>query len=66
MSFCSPDPTNDIANDILWGAEEIAEAIGRKPGPVYHMLELGHLPARKVGRLWTASRRKLLAHLAGE
>ena len=60
-----PDSPAD-ANDVVWGADEIAAVVNRKRRPTYHMLENGLLPARKVGRLWVASRRKLIAHVAGE
>ncbi len=53
-------------SDIIWGGENIAKVIHRSIRATFHMLEQGHLPARKVGRLWSASRRRLLAHLAGE
>jgi hypothetical protein len=57
-------------SDVLWGAKAIGHEAGivddsgevniRK---VFHQLENGHLPARKVGRLWqstkTAIRRAL-------
>jgi hypothetical protein len=57
-------------SDVLWGAE----AIGREANIVdesgevdirklYYMLEMGYLPAKKVGRAWmsttTAIRRAL-------
>jgi hypothetical protein len=52
--------------DLVWGGEAIAKVINREPAPTFRMLELGHLPARKVGGRWAASRSKLLAYLAGE
>ena len=59
---CRTDPNQDI----LWGPGAIGQVIGRSERATFHMLESGHLPARKVGRLWSASRRRLLAHLAGD
>lgn len=59
-----PEPSGET--DILWGATAIGQAIGRSPRSTFHMLERGSLPARKVGRLWSASRSKLLAFVAGE
>lgn len=56
----------DNSSDILWGAERIAQVIGRPIRPTFFLLERGYLPAKKVGKLWCASRRRLLAHLAGE
>lgn len=45
--------------DIVWGAREIARLIGMTPKAVFHMLERGQIPARKVGRRWCASRAAL-------
>jgi hypothetical protein len=46
--------------DILWGAEEIGEFIGRSARMTFHMLSNGELPGRKVGGRWCASRSKLV------
>lgn len=54
---------SDQENDLIWGAEEIAKVIGRTPRQTFHMLTEEHLPAKKVGGRWVASRRKLLAAL---
>ena len=59
-------PTDD--DQIVWGAEAIAEAIGRKGDApaVFRLLERGHLPpAKKIGRRWCASRRKLVELCGG-
>jgi len=47
--------------DLIWGIEEIADAIGRTPRQTYHMLVSGHLPAKQVGNRWVAERSKLVA-----
>ena len=52
--------------DLVWGASAIAKAIGRPPRAVFHMLEAGHLPARRIGGRWVASRRKLIDALVGD
>jgi hypothetical protein len=49
------------ASDLVWGAGGIAEVIGLPRAAVYHKLDRGHLPARKVGSQWVASRKRLLA-----
>jgi hypothetical protein len=54
------------APDVLWGAAEIGGAIGKAARPTFHLLETGHLPARKIGGRWCASRRKLLEALVGD
>jgi excisionase family DNA binding protein len=45
--------------DVIWGAQAIAKAIGRTPRSVYHLLESGALPARRVGGRWCISRAAL-------
>jgi hypothetical protein len=54
-----------------------AEAIGREAGVIdengkvdlrktFYLLEKGHLPGTKVGRLWVSTPRRLRALFAGE
>lgn len=59
------DP-RDLTDDIVWEVAAIAKVIGRTERQTNHMLAAGHLPARKVGGRWVASRRKLLAAVLGE
>jgi hypothetical protein len=49
-------------SDILWGAEAIGRAanivdakgaVDRRK--VFYQLEIGNLPAKKVGRIWVSS-----------
>ena len=54
------------APDVLWGADEIGRTIGKPIRATFHLLEAGHLPARKIGGRWCASRRKLLEALIGD
>jgi hypothetical protein len=49
------------SSDLVWGAGAIAKVIGLPVAATYHKLEHGHLPARKVGAQWVASRKRLLA-----
>lgn len=46
---------------LVWGAEAIAEIIGRSVRATFHMLDKGELPAKKVGGRWVAERSKLIA-----
>ncbi|MDK1377120.1 MULTISPECIES: helix-turn-helix domain-containing protein [unclassified Sinorhizobium] len=46
--------------DLIWGAEEIAKFIGRSQRAVFHMLDNGELPAKKVGGRWVAERSQLI------
>jgi hypothetical protein len=50
----------------VWGAAEIGAVIGKPERAVFHLLENGLLPARKVGGRWVASRKKLLAVVMGD
>ncbi|KQW62719.1 hypothetical protein ASD02_00880 [Ensifer sp. Root1252] len=47
--------------ELVWGAESIAEIIGRTPRVTFHLLTTGALPAKKVGGRWVAERGKLLS-----
>jgi hypothetical protein len=49
----------------LWGSKAIAAEISRTEKQVFHMLEAGHLPAQKIGRLWVTTRRQLRAAISG-
>lgn len=46
--------------DLLWGAEEIAKAIGRSRRSTFDMLDKGAIPAKKVGGRWVIERNKLI------
>lgn len=48
-----------LAEDLLWGGEAIAAEINRPVKKTFYMLEIGEIPARKVGRLWVGSRTRL-------
>jgi hypothetical protein len=47
--------------DLIWEVSAIATIIGRTPRQTFHMLQLGQLPAKKVGGRWVAERSKLIA-----
>ncbi|MFB9950992.1 DNA-binding protein [Rhizobium puerariae] len=53
-------------SDLVWGAGNIGREINQTERQTFFMLEKGHLPARKVGGKWVASRQRLLAFLAGD
>jgi hypothetical protein len=57
---------DDEKSDVLWGASAIGRAIGKPRRATFHLLESGHLPARKIGRQWVASRRRLLRAVTGD
>jgi excisionase family DNA binding protein len=47
-------------SDVLYGANEIADFLRISKKRVYHMVEAGRLPVRKMGRTLTARRSTLL------
>ncbi len=54
----------NLANDLLWGAQAIGDAIGVNRRRAFFLLANGRLPARRVGKKWVASRAALHAYLA--
>jgi hypothetical protein len=69
MSESEKHPATDaggLESDLIWGAEAIGEVIRRRPRQTVYMLEKGPLPAKKVGRLWVATRSSLERHFYGD
>jgi hypothetical protein len=71
MTANSPSNSPDIsqpalANDLIVGAAAIAAETGLTERQVFYFASRGQIPVRKMGRLLTASRRRLRAHFAGE
>ena len=53
-----------ILSDLLWGCQEIAQAINRNARQVHHLLSTGALNcAQKKGGRWVAYRAALLREL---
>ena len=52
----SPD---DLATDILRGAEQIGAFIGRDQRSTFFLLQTGKIPAAKEGRTWVSTRSRL-------
>jgi hypothetical protein len=53
-----------LAEDLLVGAREIGEFIGRSPGAAHKLLATGVIPGGKIGWLWVGSKRALREHFA--
>ena len=53
-------------SDFIWGAVAIGREANLKPRQVFHMLEKGLLPAKKVGNKWCSTRTALRRALTGE
>ena len=51
-----------LADDVLWGARAIANAIGRPLRATFHLLSAGYIPASKTGAIWTSTRTALRRH----
>jgi hypothetical protein len=56
--------TTELSDDLIWGAEAIAETLNQKLRPIYYQLENGLIPAGKIGEKWVASRSALREHFA--
>ena len=65
---------NDEFADLLWcagdcrsyGAQAIADCIGRNYRQTVYLLSTKKLPAQKIGATWIGSRAKLRACLLGD
>ena len=57
---------NDEFADLLWGAQAIADYIGRNYRQTVYLLSTKKLPALKIGAMWIGHRGKLRARLLGD
>jgi hypothetical protein len=55
-----------LREDLLRGAEEIAEFIGRDVRATYYLLQQKLLPAIKEGDVWVTTKSRLRRHYNGE
>ncbi len=46
--------------ELIWGASAIARTIGRTDRQVFHLLEKGAIPAKRIGNRWVAERNQLM------
>ena len=56
---------NEFA-DLLWGAQAIADFIGKNYRQTVYLLSTKRLPAQKIGATWIAQRSKNCARLLDE
>jgi hypothetical protein len=56
--------SEDVAPQVIWGAEAIAKIINRTPRQTFALLDAGLLPAKKIGGRWMATRENLIAFLS--
>jgi hypothetical protein len=59
-------PDDDDCADLLWGAQAIADYIGKNYRQTVYLLSTKKLPAQKIGATWIGNRSKLRARLLGE
>jgi hypothetical protein len=56
---------SDLADNLLWGAQAIADYVGRELRPTFHLLQRGQLDADKVGAAWVTTKTRLNRQFAG-
>jgi hypothetical protein len=57
---------SDEFADLLWGAQAIADYIGKSYRQTVYLLSTKKLPAQKLGSAWLGHRGKIRACLLGE
>jgi hypothetical protein len=61
----TPNP-DDLAADILHGAQAIADYIGVDLRRAFYLLQNSYIPAVKTGATWTSTKSRLRRHFNGE
>jgi hypothetical protein len=61
----TPTSDDDLA-DLLWGAQAVADYIGKNYRQTVYLLSTKKLPARKIGQTWLARKSELRRALLGE
>ena len=61
----TPNP-DDLAADILHGAQAIADYIGVDLRRAFYLLQNGYIPAVKTGATWTSTKSRLRRHFNGD
>ena len=57
---------DDLAADILYGPQAIADYIGVDLRRAFYLLQHGYIPAVKTGATWTSTKSRLRRHFNGE
>ena len=58
--------SDDLAADILHGAQAIADYIGVDLRRAFYLLQHRYIPAVKTGATWTSTKSRLRRHFNGE
>ena len=53
---------NNLADDLIWGAQQISEEIGKSLRQTTYLIGVGAIPTSRVGKRVVASRARLRAH----
>jgi hypothetical protein len=53
------DTSAKLSDDLLFGAQAIADELGLELRKTFYLLERGYLPATKYGATWTSTRSRL-------
>lgn len=53
----------ELADDVIWGAKNIARFLGITPRQIYHMAEQQYLPIFRVGSTLACRRSTLMAYI---
>jgi excisionase family DNA binding protein len=61
-----PPAGDSLADDLLFGAQAIADYLGITQGQAYHWLAQGYIPFTKTGDLYIGSKARLRRHFAGD
>ena len=59
-------PIDDDLDKLLWGCAAIGEAIGRTERQTYHLIITDQIPAKKIGKVWVSTLRRLRTHICDE
>jgi hypothetical protein len=54
-----PSAKASLKDDVLFGAQAIADELGLELRKTFYLLERGYLPATKCGAMWTTTRSRL-------
>ena len=57
---------NDEFADLLWGAQAIADYIGKSYRQTVYLLSTKQIPGWKIGTTWYSTKPKIRARLLGE
>jgi hypothetical protein len=62
MTATTQNSDLDELDKPVWGAEAIGALIGKPRAATFHLLETGKIPARRIGRQWVTTKRRLREH----